>query len=191
MIDRLQKAKSDGNDVLAYCYCDFSNYAATVPQNVIRTLLVQMLRGWQVDSLERFEDLFGMMNLGQGPPSNLRTLMALTERVFRLSSGCNYIVIDALDECTEREFLLDYLKELMKNVSGVRVFVTSRQEQDIVDRLIPTFATIALGDESQNLQKDMQHHLLQELSGKKWLHVKGDMRTELINTLLKDSERNM
>ena len=50
----------------------------------------------------------------------------------------SHIVIDALDECNrqEREHLLDALSQIMKESTGfVKVFISSRDDMDIVRRL--------------------------------------------------------
>jgi hypothetical protein len=43
-----------------------------------------------------------------------------------------YIVLDALDECTDREDLLTFICDLTNSkIDGLRIMATSRRERDI------------------------------------------------------------
>ena len=46
-----------------------------------------------------------------------------------------YIVIDALDECVDREDLLSLIEQILDWKGGVHVFATSRKERDIEEAL--------------------------------------------------------
>ncbi|KAF8454887.1 hypothetical protein BGX38DRAFT_1267506 [Terfezia claveryi] len=194
IIDRLIKNLPNGQYALAYCYCDFTENAASVPLNIIRTLLVQLLGEWNADCDEQFPDLFSMLRLGQGPPASIQALVELTERCLGLGSGEAFIVIDALDECTNRVDLLEYLCAIIPD-KRIHMLVTGRHEQDIIEKFGTLFHTISLADESSELLKDMQHHLAEELKTPKWSHLhhpkNSAMKAELEETLFKDSERNM
>jgi hypothetical protein len=51
-------------------------------------------------------------------------------------TGGQYIVLDALDECTDREDMLTFLHELvMLKQPCLRILATSRREKDIEDQL--------------------------------------------------------
>ena len=54
-----------------------------------------------------------------------------------LSGFCNaYLIVDALDECTEQNELLDWIEEITLRKNGnVHLLVTSRQEREIEIRL--------------------------------------------------------
>ena len=65
------------------------------------------------------------------PPSveNLQNLITLGTSCFKRST----IVIDAIDECRNREILLPWLFELSTQAQGrVRLLISSRQEVDIL-----------------------------------------------------------
>jgi hypothetical protein len=52
--------------------------------------------------------------------------------------GHVYVVLDALDECTEKKKLLDLIKEIMTwKLDKLHVLVTSRKEQTFSNHLIP------------------------------------------------------
>lgn len=194
VIDRLINDRATGQYALAYCYCDFTETAASVALNIIRTLLVQLLGVWDADCPEQFPDLFSMMRLGQGPPSSVPALVGLTERCLGLGSRRVFLIIDALDECTNRLDLLQYICAIIPD-KRIHILVTSRHELDIIEKLSASFGTISLADESSNLLQDMQQHLAEELKTPKWNHLhhpkNSDMKKELEETLFKDTERNM
>jgi hypothetical protein len=49
-----------------------------------------------------------------------------------------YIIVDAFDECTEREGLLELIQEIVGwKISTLHILVTSRKEREIEDCLIP------------------------------------------------------
>ena len=83
------------------------------------------------------------------------------------SAKNSYVVIDALDECTERQELLDFLKETAKwKLDNLHVLATSRKEKDIQDGML----------ELEVMQLDIRSELISE-----------DVRVHVQKTLLKDS----
>jgi hypothetical protein len=65
------------------------------------------------------------------------TLDEVTDLIITLSAFAPnvYIILDALDECQNREELLEAIKTVKHSVINAKLFVTSRQEQDIIERL--------------------------------------------------------
>jgi hypothetical protein len=60
-----------------------------------------------------------------------------------------YIVLDALDECRDREKLLEAIVGLRKSAVKAKFFVTSRQESDIIEALTEDgFTTISILDDA-------------------------------------------
>lgn len=195
VIDRLLNDAGVHQYTLAYCYCDFTENAAIMPVNIIHTVLVQMLAMWDTNSPDQFPDLFSMLRLGQGPPSSIPALVKLAERCLELACHNRvFLVIDALDECTNREDLLQFICAIALD-KRVHILVTSRHEQDIIEQLSGSFSTISLSDHRSNLLTDMRQHLAEELKTPKWSHLhhrkNSVMKQELEETLFKDSERNM
>lgn len=187
VIDRLQTTLPEDHG-FAYCYCDFRNSAASNQVNIVRTLAAQLLSGWNHASTERFEDLFVRMSKGQTPPSTVDQLQDLVFRAAKLRKK-NTIVIDALDECNDREDLLSFIAALRDE--RINVLVISRYEQDILDYL-EDFPAIDLKREVFNLTIDMRKHVEEEFQNKKrWGRVRKDMQAEISASLLEGSENNM
>ena len=96
-----------------------------------------------------------------------------------------YLIFDALDECPEREKLIDWLEEILAaKIEGLHMLATSRKEPDIVHRL--GSLTSAVIDVESLLADDIRIYLTQTLQSdprfkaKKWPEdVFGEIRTTL------------
>ncbi len=85
------------------------------------------------------EALYGSHNNGKNTPSeddlksNLQQTIKSKTRI--------YLVIDALDECTEQVLLMEFIAEIISwEIPVLRILATSRQEQDIEDGISETDA---------------------------------------------------
>ena len=115
---------------VAYFYFDFSDYGKLSFQSLVHSLVTQLLfQGPGTPaSLESLcaRDLSGQRVQVDGLTAILKALAEYFDKT--------YIVLDALDECTgsERAHVLRFLEEMKSwNLPALRVFATSRPEQDI------------------------------------------------------------
>ena len=81
-------------------------------------------------------------------------------------------MLDALDECTDRENLLEFVEAFMDwRIVNLNVLVTSRKENDIASSLEPLL-TAQLCIQSALVDVDIQVHILERLSNdpksRKW-----------------------
>jgi hypothetical protein len=79
---------------------------------------------------EAIEALYDRCGSGVRQPTveSLQSTLLLVLRQFHHA----YLIVDALDECTNRRELLDWIKEIMLwNVGILHVFATSREDVDI------------------------------------------------------------
>jgi hypothetical protein len=95
-----------------------------------------------------------------------------------------YIIIDALDECTERENLLKLVEEILDwKISTLHILVTSQKEPDIEDCLASR-SWHALDLQEAVVAADIQIHVRDRLQSdsqlKKW---PAKMRAEIEATL--------
>ena len=77
--------------------------------------------------------------------------------------GTATIIVDALDECNRdtRQSLLDSLEEILKESAGlVKVFVSSRDDQDIICTL-RDYPNLDLSSDTKNAT-DIQHYVMIE-----------------------------
>lgn len=95
-----------------------------------------------------------------------------------------YIVIDALDECSERETVMDLLEEITKwKLGGLHILLTSRKEEDLNVRLLPLSVEFSL--QASLVDRDIAYHvraaLQHDQSLSKWKpEQKQDIETCLI-----------
>ncbi|KAL8993537.1 MAG: hypothetical protein Q9169_006273 [Polycauliona sp. 2 TL-2023] len=124
----------DQNRALAYLYFAFDNQALQNVEGMIRSLIHQLCS--QRTSLPDCVDTLYMRCLerrSQATPPTYDMLKNMLHQVF----GCfndTYIVLDALDECTERHELITVLEEIAHSQKpGLHLLTTSRQDWDIQD----------------------------------------------------------
>jgi len=87
----------------------------------------------QQDFATNIQALFDKCQYGTRQPSR----DALEETLLTASKGSRriYLVIDALDECTERSEMARLLKRLIQIFANISLLLTSRLEQDIKTEL--------------------------------------------------------
>lgn len=101
------------------------------------------------------------------------------------SFNTTYILLDALDECTDREDLLEFVEALVGwNIDNLHVLTTSRKENDITMFLEP-LVTCQLCIQSALVDADIRVYILDRLSNdlklRKW---PVDVRKEIEDALM-------
>ncbi|KIV93472.1 hypothetical protein PV10_04684 [Exophiala mesophila] len=129
----IQHQASQPGIAVVYFYFDFNDSEKQSSRMAIRSLLFQLAQQ-SGDGLQGLEQLRQKCTSGQPSDDAIQSLLQSTmERM-----GSKYIVLDALDECTDREDLLTFLCDLVNSkLTGLRVMATSRREKDIEDHLRP------------------------------------------------------
>ena len=133
-----------------------------------------------------FSNLIEEMTDNHEPPSDVLALASL------IIKACNQyadatIVLDALDECEDREEFLPCFEELHKS-GNIRILVTSRKEKDIRD-VLRIHVTIALDQEGKHIHADMEKHIRQELDfGRGFTKIPQAKKAIIITSLLERAE---
>jgi len=166
--------------------CTFCNYGKTQEQslqNILSSLLVQLLR-IRTDLDDELENLFAQFEshkrgeLKATRPTRTQLANALCVVARNSSKLC--IIIDALDECTDedgtREQLLVELL-LLQKTTNANIFVTSRNEPTSRAKLDDLFVEIRASDE------DVLAYLRRELPNKhpinKCLASRPDLKSQV------------
>ena len=97
-----------------------------------------------------------------------------------------YILLDALDECTDRKDLLEFMEAIKDwNIDSLHLLTTSRKENDITKSL-ESLVTCQLCIQSALVDADIRIYVLDKLSNdpglKKWSI---DVQKEIENALTK------
>lgn len=130
MIEDLNSHLSEStNAFVGYFYCDYKSDEKTLSKNILRSLLGQLISGFQPPippSVADVVDEYYFVTLPHTIP--LIPVISQLVKEYRTAS----FIIDGLDECRDRAEILLNLQQL----SGcVRLFVTSRDEDDIRESL--------------------------------------------------------
>jgi ankyrin repeat domain-containing protein 50 len=176
IVDKLSKAKyRDSSLGLAFFYCD-GNYSEKQDR---RYILGSIARQLLPPASHLFEQLKALRNRGSLRPD---ILVATIERIAS-SYRHVYIVIDGLDECANRESLLDILSTL--EIENVNLFVTSRCEKDIE---LAFEGKESLEVDQECIQIDIEAHIQWILdNNKKLQRIKPDFKAEIKQQLAKKS----
>jgi hypothetical protein len=159
-----------GNDrmVTAYFYFDFNDIQKQDPELMLRSLVCQLVQR-SVTIPKGVDALFSACNNGQRQPS-LHALLEITSQVMRQFTHA-YIVLDALDECTQRQELMDMLETVAGwQLDNVHMLMTSRKERDIessLESFVKEEDTICL--QRDVVDKDIQRYVQQRLGDDKGL----------------------
>ena len=127
----LVECEAKTTSAVLYFYFDFNDAEKEPHEKMIRSLISQLSRCSVTSALQ---DLYSSCMKGGRQPA-FEVLLETLRRMME-SLGDIYVVIDALDECTEREQLLTDLEEMAswKDV-GLHMLATSRRETDIEESL--------------------------------------------------------
>jgi hypothetical protein len=129
--------KNYDNEALAFFYCNRNEESRREPGTILSTIIKQLCVTKDGSAIqEQLVNLYthyrriGSTTLTEKDLDSL--LQASLEPYSRTT-----IILDALDECgpDERFYLIKIFSYLVKHVSGLKIFVSSRRDQDIRDRL--------------------------------------------------------
>ena len=118
---------------VAYFYFDFNELEKQKSDVMIRSLVTQ-LSEQSTKELKELKHLFSFCNNGQRQPDTKSLLTVLKD----ILKGFNeaYVIIDALDECLDRQQLLESVEEIQKwRLPQLHMLLTSRQLPDIQEVL--------------------------------------------------------
>lgn len=125
----LQHCENDVRKVTVYFYFDFNDSQKQNPELMLRSLLRQLLQCLAVTHKD-VDALFLSCKNGKKQPS-LHELLDVMPKVMRQFAHV-YIVLDALDECTQRSELMSMLESVIRwKLDMVHLLLTSRKERDI------------------------------------------------------------
>ena len=162
----LEHCRDDTNMVTAYFYFDFNDKQKQDPELMLRSLLCQLLQ--RSSTIPKGVDvLFSSCECGRRQPS-LRALLEVLELMLR-EFACVYIVLDALDECTQRSELMGMLETVAGwQLNNVHLLLTSRKERDIessLESFVVEEDTVCL--QRDVVDKDIERYVQQRLSNDK------------------------
>ncbi|KAI4940771.1 hypothetical protein J4E91_011258 [Alternaria rosae] len=167
----LQYCHDDTSMVIAYFYFDFNDTQKQDPELMLRSLLCQLLQS-SVVIPKGVDALFSSCENGKRQPP-LHTLLEVTRQAMQEFTQV-YVILDALDECTERLELMDMLETVAGwQLDSLHLLVTSRKERDIetcLENYVREEDAICLQRDvvDQDIQRYVQQRLRDKKSLAKW-----------------------
>ena len=156
----------DPSMAIAYFYFDFRNPRKLHVIDLLKSLVSQ-LSDCSTDALCILQSLYSKHQDGRTQPSSdvisdvLQDILRVGKRMF--------IIVDAVDECVEREELLLWLEKVTASVQpNVRVFCTSRSERELEESL-DSLATTIVDFDKNLVDGDIQVYLTNQLRSDKRL----------------------
>jgi hypothetical protein len=129
----LQHCQDDARAVAAYFYFNFNDAQKQDPELMLRSLLSQLLQR-SVTIPKSVDVLFSACDNGHRQPS-LHALLDVLPQVMQQFTHV-YVVLNALNECTQRPELVDMLETVAGwQLNNMHLLMTSRKEWDIESSL--------------------------------------------------------
>ena len=177
---------SEPTVAVAFFYFDFNDSDKQQTENLIRSIIVQ-LSAQCITLPEPLQSAYSRSQNGQNQLA-MEDLTLLLCQILKNFSG-TYILLDALDECTDRESLLEFIEALMGwNINNLHVLTTSRRENDIETYLDP-LVTSQHSIQSSLVDVDIRAHILERLTNdpklKKW---PVEVQTEIEDALMRGAQ---
>jgi hypothetical protein len=159
----------DPSFAMAYFYFDFNDTEKQQSANLIHSLITQ-LSSQSSSCPHTLAVLYSQSLDGQRQPT-MESLLASLKFILEGFQHV-YVILDALDECGDREQLLALVEEITEwKHATLHILVTSRKERDIEDCLIPQVSA-QINLDSALVNADIQTHVHERLRNdsklKKW-----------------------
>lgn len=169
--------------IIAYFYFDFNDTEKQRHDKFTRSIIEQL--AWQsVEALACLQSLLSRCRDGNQQP----TQDALESTLQQILGGFQetFIILDALDECSEREELLLLLENLKSwGTEKLHILATSRRERDIEEAL-ESLVTGEICLQSALVNVDIHTHISERLQNdsklKRWpANVQGEIEQTLMH----------
>lgn len=183
----LHLCANDPGKAAAFFYFDFSETSKQNPEPMVKSLITQLSQQcvqipWPLDSL------YSSCGNGLRQPSSDALLDVLQQMCQEIPA--TYIILDALDECIDRDELMSTIEIFSGwKLESLHFLVTSRKERDIqetLENLVDKSNILPL--QSLVIEKDIQQYVRHRLSVdnklKKWRRdpeISNEIEVALIN----------
>ncbi|KAJ9663080.1 hypothetical protein H2198_001072 [Neophaeococcomyces mojaviensis] len=170
------------NAAVAYFFFDFNEADKSSFDRLCRSLFLQVA-SQNAKALGLLKRLHDRSMGGQLQPRSNAVVSEL--KIALRSCGRCYLVLDALDECSSREEVLDFLEEVLTTSNlNLSVFLTSRKETDIEMQLSNSVKGKINIDQSlidEDIRLYVHDRLKIDAKLKRW---PADVQSEIENTLM-------
>ena len=173
---------------IIYFYFDFSDTKKQRYENLICSMIAQ-LSMQSTNTPEALNTIYSRCQEGQQQPTVADLVLALQHMLKDFHQI--FIILDALDECTERERLLRLIKEIVDwKLEKLHILTTSRREKDIEEALKPLI-TGQICIQSALVDADIQIHIHERLQNDTKLRMWPEKVKIEIEAMLMDKAHGM
>ena len=171
--DISHRLREDQNTAILYHYFDFGNKIYSSAESLLRSLLAQLVK--QTSRLpealgrlraEKFCDTrYGTRLAMQAESVAQPSLLELSNVLYDSMQEFDhvYVILDALDECVERQKLLSIIQRLLSSKTcKIHILVTSRSDADLEEHLTPA-TTARILVESNVIEPDIRSYIQDQL----------------------------
>ncbi|KAF1972363.1 HET-domain-containing protein, partial [Bimuria novae-zelandiae CBS 107.79] len=188
--DVLQHRDGDTSKALAYFFFDFNDVQKQSAELMVRSLICQLLQQCVTIPTSLRTLLFSCEN-GQRQPS-LHALLEVLQQIMREFLQV-YVILDALDGCSERAELTDILETMSAwQLQNSHTLLASRRERDLESSLVTFIHQQNFVDlQSKLVDRDIQKYVRQRLSDDKRLSKWGKdsaLRQDIEAALMKGAQ---
>jgi hypothetical protein len=183
--DVLQCANHDPGTVVAYFYFDFSDPQKQDPESMIRSFVCQLSQQF-IKIPPDLDELYTSCENGYRQPSPIKLFKTLRQMIEDFPR--TYIIIDALDESSNRRELMKTVTNMLGwKLQGLHVIFTSRKEGDIMRTLernisYENIVCLQKKEVNEDIQVYVRKRLSEDESLQKW---RDDVRPRIESSLIK------
>lgn len=166
----IEKLKEDGSRIVLYFFCKTGDDSTQRAGSILRNLVSQLYERTKVDSPELLVACTKVIAKARTTKKteieyskSVKNLRLILEELAEVFDRPIFIIIDALDECNDRqqETLLINLRELVEARVGIKILLASRPETDIhLD--LEGIPRIEVGKNNNN-SEDIKAYLVEQL----------------------------
>jgi hypothetical protein len=127
----IQTLETDLTVTVCYFYCDYKDVQKRTPRKVLETLISEICRH-NLDALAYVDDISSKFRESKST-CTIPTLFSILKKCLEFQQ--TFIIIDALDECDDRQELLGFFVDLSNSGLRLRLLLASRNERDIQQEL--------------------------------------------------------
>jgi hypothetical protein len=183
IIDHIGNFAEDNHGVtISYFYFDYKDVSKRDSRKAIETLIVSISRQSPA-TLAYVEDISKKYREFKSQ-CTFPTLCSILKKCLEFQQR-NFVILDALDECNDREELLHFLVELSKSESSsLNLLMSSRRETDIQKQLdhLPQI-TLAEASNAHDINLYIQSRLQEMINGKKLKLRDSNLQEEIFQCL--------
>ena len=167
---------------VGFFYFDFNDSKKTEPENLIKSLIIQLSLQSRT-SPTYLDTLYQNCNDGQQRPSSDSLMLTFREMVGDFREV--FIIVDALDECEEREKLMEMVTTIVGwKLEHLHLLLTSRREKEIMDAFDP-LVTCQISIQDEIVNADIQIHIRNKLqTDNKLSKWSTELQSEIESTLM-------